>query len=179
MWTSQIRAEAVRLRKEGKMYKEICEALDVMIPKGTMSFWCKGIAPPEVIKETYWKKNLLRLAEARKIALEVNKRQREKFFSDLRKANAPLVQMIGDVRVAKIALAMLYLGEGAKTRASIKFGNSNPDIIELFMSLVRKCYKLDETKFRAMQGRSRYSEAGRILVRHNRYRVGSLLSYEN
>ena len=44
---------------------------------------------------------------------------------------------------------MLYLGEGAKSsRGSVCFGNSDPFIISLFLNLVRKCYKVDEKKFR-------------------------------
>ncbi|HLD21589.1 MAG TPA: hypothetical protein VJB65_01705 [Patescibacteria group bacterium] len=51
---------------------------------------------------------------------------------------------------AKIALAMLYLGEGTKCqgRCTITFGNSNPIIIRLFLALLRKCYPIDESKFR-------------------------------
>lgn len=131
------------------MYREICETLGVKIPKGTMSLWCKGIVPPEAIQATYREKNLLRLAEARKIALEVNKHRREKWLSDIREANLPLLEVLDDVRIAKIALAMLYLGEGYKTRrGALAFGNSNSGIIRLFLQLLRRCYQVDDKKFR-------------------------------
>jgi hypothetical protein len=49
----------------------------------------------------------------------------------------------------KVVLTALYLGEGSKTRkGSLAFGNSDPYIISLFLNLLRKCYKIDEKKFR-------------------------------
>lgn len=51
--------------------------------------------------------------------------------------------------VKKIALAMLYLGEGGKKqRGSLMFGNSDPVIINLFLRYLRDCYNIDEKKFR-------------------------------
>ena len=44
---------------------------------------------------------------------------------------------------------MLYLGEGSKARkGSLCFANSDPLVIELFLSLMRKCYSIDTNKFR-------------------------------
>jgi hypothetical protein len=50
---------------------------------------------------------------------------------------------------AKLTLAVLYLGEGSKTRrGAMAFGNSNPEIIRLFLHLLRKTYVIDENRFR-------------------------------
>jgi hypothetical protein len=58
-------------------------------------------------------------------------------------------ELIQQRDIAKIALAMLYLGEGSKcTKGSLMFGNSNPGIIRLFLNLLRSCYNIDEKKFR-------------------------------
>ena len=59
-----------------------------------------------------------------------------------------LGKLIKNKDIAKISLAMLYLGEGSKTRSSLMFGNSDPTIISLFLRLLRYCYKIDEDKFR-------------------------------
>ena len=46
-------------------------------------------------------------------------------------------------------MVILYLCEGSKhNKASPCFGNSNPDIIRLFLKLLRACYPIDERKFR-------------------------------
>jgi hypothetical protein len=51
--------------------------------------------------------------------------------------------------IAKINLVMLYLCEGSKHQnASVCFGNSNPSIVQLFLPLLRRCYMIDEKKFR-------------------------------
>ncbi|MFZ2199650.1 MAG: hypothetical protein WAV40_02595 [Microgenomates group bacterium] len=49
----------------------------------------------------------------------------------------------------KIAGLMLYWGEGAKRNANrIDFANSDPEMILVFLSFLRKIYQVDETKFR-------------------------------
>ncbi len=43
---------------------------------------------------------------------------------------------------------MLYWAEGTKVRGTLQFANTDPRLILLFVSLLRLCYKLDESKFR-------------------------------
>ncbi len=51
--------------------------------------------------------------------------------------------------IAKIALAMLFLGEGSKkSKGTLMLGNSDPQTIILYLKLLRQCYVLDEKKFR-------------------------------
>jgi len=59
-------------------------------------------------------------------------------------------QEIENIEVAKIALAMLYLGEGSKSRKKsiVTFANSDPKVIALFLRLLRASFRLDERKFR-------------------------------
>ena len=58
-------------------------------------------------------------------------------------------KIIQQTNVAKIALSMLFLGEGSKTHtATVMFGNSNPIIISLFLKFLRKCYPVAESKLR-------------------------------
>jgi hypothetical protein len=47
-------------------------------------------------------------------------------------------------------LAMLYSAEGARHKgvSGLKFANTDPKMAQLYVILLRKCYKLDETKFR-------------------------------
>ena len=148
MWTCELREKARGLRREGKLYKEIHSELGVCIPKGTLSGWCRGIKIPDSIQTEHSRLNLSRLADARKKALEVNRRKRQEWLTNIRESNVYLTEIMKNFDARKIALAMLYLGEGSKRLGSVRFGNSDPKIIGLFMHLIRACYDLDEEKFR-------------------------------
>jgi len=66
------------------------------------------------------------------------------------KRNNHLPFVLKNKNTAKIALAMLYLGEGSKNpkRGSLMFGNSDPLVMSLFLDLLKYCYEIDESKFR-------------------------------
>ena len=80
----------------------------------------------------------------------VNKEKRKKYLISITDRNKYLSEILENKDVCKIALSMLYLGEGTKnlSRGSLRFGNSDPFIIDLFLNLIRKCYNIDEKKFR-------------------------------
>lgn len=49
----------------------------------------------------------------------------------------------------KAILGALYLAEGTKgQRGGPTFGNSDPEIIKLYLRLLRECFEIDESKFR-------------------------------
>ena len=50
----------------------------------------------------------------------------------------------------KILCSFLYWGEGNKSGSYVAFINSDPQMIEVFMLLLRKSFKLDEKKFRIL-----------------------------
>jgi len=152
----EIKKKVIDLRKKGNTFTEIQEQLKVIIPKSTMSCWCKNI----VLPDQYYKRieiiNNRNREKGRKIAMILNKVKREKYIDSVKSRVLYLSEKIKDKDTAKIALAMLYLGEGAKTkRGCLMFGNSNPSIISLFLKLLRYCYNIDERKFRCtFQGRA-------------------------
>lgn len=55
-----------------------------------------------------------------------------------------------DVLYLKSLLSMLYWAEGTKTRyvSGLRFANSDPRMINLYMALLRHCYSVDETRLR-------------------------------
>ncbi len=95
-------------------------------------------------------KSFLHLNKARLAAANSIKVKRSKYFADLDTKNLYLIEYANNLDVSKLILAALYLGEGGKTlkRASVLFGNSDHNIIKLFLELMRKCYSIDEHKFR-------------------------------
>lgn len=79
----------------------------------------------------------------------IAKKRREDRREIVYAENQYLAEILRDKEVSKIALAMLYLGEGAKSEHDgVRFGNSNPNIIRLFLDLFMKCYQVDVSKFR-------------------------------
>jgi len=145
-----LKNQAIKLRKKGLTYSEIVSLLNVRIPKGTLSFWCKNLTLPNDYQKKIKNINKLNLEKARVKAIEAAKTTRQKQIDAIKIENGHLLRDIQNINVAKIALAMLYLGEGSKNRkrGSLSFGNSDPKVITLFMDLMHKVYKLDESKFR-------------------------------
>ncbi|MEK7598802.1 MAG: hypothetical protein AAB487_03635 [Patescibacteria group bacterium] len=87
--------------------------------------------------------------KGRALALAVIRVKREHYLDEVQARIEHLGKVFRNKDVAKIALAMLYLGEGSKTpRSALMFGNSDPRIIRLFTELLRFCYEIDELKFR-------------------------------
>lgn len=89
--------------------------------------------------------------KARNAALKANKIKRENYLNSIERRVKHLGGFVKNKDIAKIALAMLYLGEGAKrsrSHGSLMIGNSDSKIIELFLRLLRHCYNIDESKFR-------------------------------
>ena len=146
----RLKNKVIQLRKRGKTYGEIQKILKTIIPKSTLSDWCCDVPLPLEYQKRIQDYNKLNLNKARKIALAVTKVKREKYLQSIIDRNQYLATIFKNQDVAKIALAMLFLGEGGKNtkRASLLFGNSDPFIINLFLYLLRSCYKIDESKFR-------------------------------
>jgi len=88
------------------------------------------------------------ISPGRAAALLANRRKREKYLKDIADRVHYLSSVSRHKDVAKIILVMLYLCEGSKRKGSLMFGNSNPAIIRLFLSTLRQCYAIDESKFR-------------------------------
>lgn len=150
MHSTHLRRQVLLLRQKGKTYSEIQTLLRTSIPKGTLSYWCRNISLPTSYLSKLRRLNKLNFAKAREISLKNRKRRREAFFKSLDIQNgALLLSFANDGCSRKIALTILYLAEGSKTaRGSLMFGNSDPAIIRMFVTLLRECYTVDERKFR-------------------------------
>lgn len=144
-----LKSKVVTLRQTGKSYGEIRKALNKPIPKSTLSNWCNSVVLPQEYREKIKELILNNSRKGRIIALAVNKVKRQKYLDSVAERNKHLANLLENRDIAKIAIAMLYLGEGSKTRkGSLMFGNSDPLIVGLFLHLLRHCYSIDERKFR-------------------------------
>lgn len=145
MYSEDIKETAWKLRKEGKTYNEILKLTS--IPKSTLSAWFgKDMGMP------FDRKALIQhLANIRPLANKMRVKQR---LDDLEEIKSRVgIEVAGYpidiISVQKTILAMLYWAEGSKHEkiSGLKFTNTDPKMITLFIKLLRSCYKPDETKF--------------------------------
>lgn len=148
MYPSGIRKQAESLRKAGKTYGEIRTVLGLPIPKSTLSDWCNSIELSGFERVRLEARQLKNSERGRFIAHAITRKRRQEYLASVDERTAHLPELLKDKNVAKIAIGMLYLGEGSKSKARMELGNSDPGIISLFLGLLRYCYVLDENKFR-------------------------------
>lgn len=149
-WNQTTKNKAKNLRKQGKTYSEICNLLKKDVPKSTLSYWFKDVELPKSYFQRLKKineKNRLKASEQARI--ENLKRHKLK-IKNLKNKNKHLIKLINK-KVGKLMLAMLYLAEGGKypSTKGLMFGSSRSGIIKLFLALLKNCYTIDNSKFRA------------------------------
>lgn len=145
----QFKKRAISLRKHGRTYGEIREALKQRIPKSTLSCWFQDLVITDFYRKRLNRVVTQKIKKAHSKALATNKERREQYIRGVQQRIKHLPAKLKDKDIAKIALAMLFWGEGSKTpRGYVMFGNSDPAMMRLFMNLLRHCYAIDENKFR-------------------------------
>ena len=148
--TNRVKEQAIELRKKAMTYGEITRAMHMNIPKSTLSYWFKNIQLSSLQKKKIMQASHYASERGRLLAIAVNRTKREQHLLSIegKIINIPSTVMKNS-DVAKVVVATLYLGEGSKNRrGSLSFGNSNPDIIKLFLRLLRFAYSIEEKKLR-------------------------------
>lgn len=132
------------LRSQGLTYREINQSLGLAIPKSTLAYLCKNVDPGDDYRERVKQDTLQRLVFIRVLAVKKNKQIFEAKLSQMRTDSQYAGKLIGNKQVAKIALAMLYLGEGAKwkSRSGLLLGSSDARIIRIYLHLLEECYDI-------------------------------------
>lgn len=135
--------KARKLRSKGKTYSEIRQILNLPIPKSTLSNWCQNVVLPSWYDKKIQELNNKNFTKAQVKARASIKRKRELYLEKVRR-DAKIVLRKFHYEGLKIALAMLYLGEGAKwkSHSGLMLGSSDPNIILLYISLLKKCYNI-------------------------------------
>lgn len=143
--------KARALRENGVTYSEIQRSLKRNIPKSTLSDWCSDVTLPDYYTQQLQEPNLSNLHRGRAIAAISNKRKYEIQRQSFLAKNLPISNRIFDPDIAKIALAMLCLGEASKYKkggTSFYLGNTDPRIIILFIQLLKYCFPFNIEKIR-------------------------------
>lgn len=148
--SSTIRARAAALRQEGYTYTEICTRLGP-IPKATLAYWCRSIRLSEQQQFRIQQKVLAGGAQSRPLAVIAWANKVRKWQEQIERRVAPFGRLpYNDPHIGKLVLGVMYLCEGGRYPASrfLMFGNTNPQVISTFLSLLRDNYQLNEGKFR-------------------------------
>ncbi|MBL7141872.1 hypothetical protein ISS21_02135 [Patescibacteria group bacterium] len=142
-----------QLRKAGKTYSEIQKTVKKSIPKSTLSYWCKDIPLPLGFQRRIKDYSKFNLNKARTVALAVIKAKREEFLKNLKEKNLYLAGRV-DRDIQKIMLSILYYCEGAKWKghSGLQLGSSDPELIKFYLSLLGKCYNINNDKLRCRVG---------------------------
>lgn len=120
------------------------------MPKSSLSYICKGIQMPNDYEPRLRKMALQHLKVIRPKAVARNKQIQQDRLDGIKARIMPLFGQLNDESL-KIALAMLYLGEGSKWQSyrGLSLGNSDPEVITLYINLLKHCYGIPQEKMRA------------------------------
>jgi len=139
-----LKDKARKLRKNGKSFREISEELEVS--KSTASLWARDekMSAQGQIRFS----NLIEFSHLKARKILFNKQ--EKYLKEL-DANCDVLRDVSHYtrNDLKVFLALLYWGEGAKAERRLSFINSDPDMIFIYLKLLRSSFNIKEDKLRA------------------------------
>lgn len=135
--------EALELRKKGESIKVIAKKLGVS--KASVSFWVREIKLDN--------KQRTALTERGFSVEAIEKRREKRLFNENTKRKILIDKAKEDIKNISnkellIIGAMLYLGEGGKTKRMVRISNSDPDVIRIMMKFFREICHTSEDKFR-------------------------------
>ena len=145
-YSKETKKDIERLRASGKTYGQLTALFGV--PKSTLSTWL-GKKYPGVFDKA------ARLAHLEKIRILSQQRlreirlQQEKVLHD-KIAKEFKTYPLDNMGYYKSILASLYWAEGSKHAkvSGLKFANTDPKMMLLYIRLMRKCYKIDEARLK-------------------------------
>ena len=139
-----LRAEQLR-REQGLSYNEI--AALTRISKSTLSAWLRDI-PLTLEQETRLQERLRsnRSSFAAR-ALPINRERHQRARQRAYQSGVDIAKVVPDqANIHELALAMLYLGEGAKRNSVVQIANTDPNILRFFLWTLRQIYNIDEKR---------------------------------
>lgn len=143
-WSEGIKNKAKLLRKQGYSYGQLNRELKVA--KSTLHQWIRGIKRPAKFSEL---DRLRWVKEIQPMAVRANiKKREEKIKKIIFGVKSEVDKQKIDQGFKKAILSMLYWAEGTKVKGVLVFANTDPRMILLFITLLRSCYELDESKLR-------------------------------
>jgi hypothetical protein len=138
--------EAIKLRRNGASLRDVEKKLN--IPRSTLSYWFKDVTLSSFQKAKLFKNWQNALGKARIEAVKWHNEQKQIRLKQARTFALKTLSELNtrDTKILEISLAMLYLGEGAKTSLGLSLGNTNSLILKFFISSLELVYGLDRKK---------------------------------
>jgi hypothetical protein len=148
-WFS-LKPQALALRRKGKSLRDIEKNLK--IPKSTLSGWLKDVILTEEQLLNLKANHIKSFDIARKQAVLWHNMQKEMRIKIAHEQAVETLDLIdtNDTTIQELALAMLYLGEGIKTKSGLGLGNSDPLVLKFFVALILKNYKIDISEIKCV-----------------------------
>lgn len=144
-YTIAFKQKAILLRRQGKSINDISGKLKVS--KSTISFWVRKIKLDKKAKQEIKNKRIIAQMKAN-ITKRLEFKKRNNII--LLHSKQMLNRLILNMGWLKVMCAILFWTEGSKSGSYLAFINSDPDMIDFFLTLLRKAYKIDEKKLRAL-----------------------------
>ncbi len=140
--------QAIELRRNGNSLRNVAKVLN--IPKSTLSGWFRDITlTPEqqLVLRKNWLENL---RNARRKAVVWHNQQKVARLKEAEQLAMKTLESINisNLNILELALAMLYLAEGAKSAGTL-LGNSDPLILKFFVAALEGVYCIDVSKISA------------------------------
>ncbi len=139
-----LKQKALDLRKQGYSFNEMSRLLNVA--KSTVSLWTRSVPLSENAK--------LRIRDlgdkGRWKARETIRRKQALILDGIKNDCGALVNKKYGLDDYKLFLALLYWGEGAKTEHRLNFINSDPDMIRIYLWLLRKSFIIKEEHLKGL-----------------------------
>lgn len=143
MTNLEIKTKAIFLRKQGKTYSEIQEALGPL-PKGTLSGWLKMVELTEAQKERIQRKIIDRSTLGRQKGGWTNHQNRLTRISAIQTKARKEYDSLSSNNLFLVGIA-LYSAEGSRKTERFQFMNSDPFLIKIMLKWVKK-FDIDSFK---------------------------------
>ncbi len=138
------RKKVINLRKQGMTISEIRKFVDVS--KSTISLWISEVKLSNEALKIVSKK--IKLAQIKSRETILKKTRINEYNTDLF-AKKVVDSIIINKSTVQLLCSLLYECEGGKVKnGTFSFTNSDPNLIKVFLGLLRNSFSLDEAKFR-------------------------------
>lgn len=147
-YPTELRERARQLRRAGFTYTEIIQTLGDDIPQPTIQSWVKDIVLTTEQQTRIKQKEVESARKAQPLGALWNRLQKQKRIQDAHDQAEPHTKRLSQDREAlQLMAAALYIGEGAKGENQFSFANSDPQVIRTWITLLRRNFEIDESKF--------------------------------
>ncbi|MFA5753871.1 MAG: hypothetical protein WC905_00725 [Patescibacteria group bacterium] len=137
--------KAKNLRRQGYSYREISERLN--IAKSTARLWTSKETISEIGKKRMNNLIVCSQIKARHILLDKQKKYQRELAKECSVLKNRHRYSKDDL---KLFLSLIYWAEGAKTERRLGFTNSDPEMIKVYLKLLRSSFPIKEEKISAV-----------------------------